>query len=299
MANLCFYLSKRALSKASGSAEADATRFERSAYQDWRDSELRSHLAECVEPAELEGKDVLDLGCGSGELAFYLSRMGVKSITGIDLDQELLELANSRAANHAGSPAPKFVLGIDPKKIEVPANSMDVIVCFDVLEHILDYGEVIADWRRVLRPNGEVLIWWMPWYHPYGHHIKSLVPLPWAHVLFSDRVLIETCARIYDLPEYRPRLWDRDGDGNKKPNKWRAARSLPTVNRLSAARFERVCRQNGLTIRKRRAVPFKKFHSLAGPAADAITGMPFFREFLCSHLVYRVRNEKEREGALK
>jgi ubiquinone/menaquinone biosynthesis C-methylase UbiE len=292
MTNICFQLSKRrALRNGQVSAES-AVRFDRAAYQEWRDTELHQHLAESFEAAQLAGRDVLDFGCGAGDLSFFIAEMGAKSVTGIELDDELIVLANARLKDMDASAKAKlrFILGTDSKKVEAPDNSADVIICFDVLEHILDYVEVIAEWRRVLRDQGEVFIWWMPWLHPYGHHIRSLVPLPWAHVVFSDKVLIETCARIYDLPDYKPRLWDKDENGNKKPNKWLTTTTLPTLNRLTIARFEKVCRDAGLKIAERRVVPFSQLRSLAGKFAR-IVEWPVLREFFCSHVVYRLRKE--------
>jgi mono/diheme cytochrome c family protein len=79
----------------------------------------------------------------------------------------------------------------------------------------MSYETVIPEWKRVLRKNGRVLIVWTPWYNPYAHHLENLVPIPWAHVLFSEKTLIETCEQIYDMPEWTPPVWDIDANGNK------------------------------------------------------------------------------------
>lgn len=56
----------------------------------------------------------------------------------------------------------------------------------------------------------------MPWWNPYGAHIESVVPLPWPHVFFSERVLLKTCSRVYAMPEFRPRKWDVDENRDEK-----------------------------------------------------------------------------------
>src|SRR5215469_17088952 len=76
--------------------------------------------------------------------------------------------SNSRGASHCPGPSdqvrsalvrlgrvslpiePQFLVGSDSKSIALDDASMDVILCFDVLEHILDYRAIIPEWYRVL-----------------------------------------------------------------------------------------------------------------------------------------------------
>ncbi len=285
---LLFHLSKkRVLNSKPGDAAGNPATFDATSYQEWRDSELRKQFLENFDPAELRGKDVLDFGCGSGDLSFLMAGFGPKSVTGIELNADLLHSAAARAEGESSAVPLNFIVGSNSKAIDLPDASMDVIVCFDVLEHILDYCEIIPEWRRVLRPGGKVFIWWVPWFHPYGHHIQTLVPLPWVHCFVPERVLTEVCARIYDMPEFKPRLWDQDENGNKRSNKWLHFKSLPDVNRLTIGRFQRVCKKAGIGIEYRKTAGFEATR-LAG-----LTGMmsriPLLREFFCSHVVYRLK----------
>ena len=169
----------------------------------------------------------------------------------MDLDEAGIRAARARLASETAQARPRFFTASSAATIDLPDRSMDVILCFDVLEHVIQYQEIIREWRRVLRPDGRLFIWWIPWLHPYGHHVESLVPVPWAHVIFPEKVLVATCARIYELPAFRPRWWDLNPDGGKKPNKWRALDQLPCLNRLTIRRFEAACRQSGLRIDRR------------------------------------------------
>lgn len=132
------------------------------------------------------------------------------------------------------------------------------------------------------------MIWWVPWWNPYGPHIESLVPIPWSHVLFSERTLLRTCARVYDAPDFRPRLWDLDANGQKRPNKWHAMKALPTVNKLSVARFEQVVHQIGFRIDRR------EWHGFGGGRMSRMTRpllrIPGLREGFMSCTVYELRN---------
>jgi SAM-dependent methyltransferase len=295
---LCFKLSKRmVLARRLGEAGENPATFDPGVYHGWRVKELQKQFTDHFDAAEMVGRDVLDFGCGSGALSLQASEAGAVSVTGIDLCASLIEQAKALCRCCKRERRPVFIVASDPKKIELPDDSFDIILCFDVLEHIIDYREIIPEWRRVLRANGRIFIWWVPWLNPYGHHIESLVPLPWAHVFFSDRVLIDTCARIYDLPEFKPRMWDLDDEGNKKPNKWRELASLPDLNRLTISRFEEICRRVGLNIERREVVGFGG--SRAARLTRGLTRFPVLRELFCSRVIYSLRKSGEEDSPQK
>lgn len=285
---ICFRLAKRRLlTPQPGAAGEHPASFDARAYHDWRADELRQQFLEHFALTEVAGKDVLDFGCGSGALSLLVSEAGARSVTGIDLNAALIAQAESWCAARAPSNPPRFITARDTRSIALPDETCDLILCFDVLEHVLDYEAILAEWRRVLRRGGQIFIWWVPWLNPYGHHIESLVPLPWAHVFFSERVLLETCARIYDLPEFRPRWWDLDEQGRKRPNKWRQLQQLPDLNRLTIAQFEKRVRANGLRVERREVYGFGRA-GLAG-LARGLVRLPVLREYCCSRVIYRLR----------
>lgn len=285
---LCFNLSKRkVLARLPGAAGENPATFDAGDYHRWRVNELQRQFTDHFETAELAGRDVLDFGCGSGALTILAIEAGAGSVTGIDLNASLIEQARNICRGRQLNGRPRFMVATDSKKIDLPDGSIDVTLCFDVLEHIIDYQEIIAEWRRVLRNGGRVFIWWVPWLNPYGHHIESLVPLPWAHIIFSDRVLIDTCARIYDMPEFKPRMWDLDEKGNKQPNKWQELDRLPDLNRLTITRFESICRKVGLKIERREVIGFGG--SRAARLTRGLTRFPVLRELFCSRVIYCLR----------
>jgi ubiquinone/menaquinone biosynthesis C-methylase UbiE len=281
----CFLLAKHlVLSRKAGEAGENSATFDVDAYQSWRSDELKRQFTGHFSLEDIKGKDVYDFGCGGGALSMMLSSHGVRSIVGSDLNPQQIAEAN-RFAGFSSSPVtPKFHLSTDSTKIEFPDQSFDVILCFDVLEHILDYKSIFPEWLRVLRPGGKVMIWWVPWFNPYGHHVESLVPIPWAHAIFSQKTLINTCARIYDMPEFKPRWWDLDANGNKKPNKWRNLERLPDLNMLKIGEFEALCKDLGLNIAHREIVGFGG--STLGRLTRFLTKIPLIQEFFCSRTIY-------------
>lgn len=282
---ICFFIARRlVLHRRAGDAGARKETFDEQSYREWRISELHRQFLDNFDAGEIRQKDVLDFGCGEGGLSFLLAELEPKSITGIDIIPTRISSAQKQALEHAHSIPLRFFLARDDVSIDLPDSTVDVLLCFDVLEHIMKYEVIFHEWWRVLRPGGRVLIWWVPWFHPYGHHVESLVPIPWAHVFFSDKTIIRTCARIYDMPEFMPRIWDMDESGKKKLNKWYGLDRLPDVNRLTMHRFEALMRTVGFSISRRKPKGF------GGEGLAKITHnmlhIPILREFFTASTVY-------------
>ncbi len=286
---LCYQMAKQRIRRRRpGGRGSNPATLSAEAYADWRSSELRGHFDRYFSDLDLTGCDVVDLGCGYGDLTLYLAHRRVKSIVGIDLDAQRVAVAQRRAAELEGAVRPQFITASNGQTVDLPDNSTDIVLCFDVLEHLMHYEDMFHEWRRVLRPGGRVLIMWIPWGHPYGGHIDSLVPLPWCHLLMRERNLVNVCARIYDLPDYPIKHWDTDDNGCKKPNKWRDLEALPEVNRLTIGRFERCCHRIGLHIERVVRKGFNRPWIIGG--TGLLTRVPGLREVVTAHSVYELRN---------
>lgn len=85
-------------------------------------------------PADLSGQRVLDAGCGTGVLAWEMARRGAR-VTGVDLAEELVEVARGRAADHPLPPSaapPEFVAG---DFLEAAHRGYDWVVSMDCFIH--------------------------------------------------------------------------------------------------------------------------------------------------------------------
>jgi SAM-dependent methyltransferase len=222
------------------------------AYQDWRRESLASSW-KSFDDASVQGKDVLDFGCGDGALGLYLAcTKSPRSVTGVDVDRSAIERANAARAS-ASVPESIPVRFLEGSVGGIPAAdvSFDVVLAFDCLEHVMAPLPIFREWYRVLRPGGKCLIEWFPFKGPWGPHMESLIPVPWAHVLFGEEAMFRAAERIYDWPGFMPRHWDLDESGNKKPNKWRqwsSFRQQGYVNELDVQAFRRLVRSAGFVI---------------------------------------------------
>lgn len=94
------------------------------------------------------GCRVLDLGCGAGFLSNDLGARG-HEVTGLDTTRANLAVAAARAPG----PRVRYVLG-DACAIPFGNARFDVVCAMDLLEHVEDPAQVIAEVGRVLRPGG-------------------------------------------------------------------------------------------------------------------------------------------------
>lgn len=97
------------------------------------------------------GKTVLDLGCNTGYGSHIINNV-CKKITGVDVSEKAIEIARKLY----GSEDIDFQV-IDGKKLPFKDNTFDMVISFQVIEHIVEYESYINEIRRVLSPDGRVI----------------------------------------------------------------------------------------------------------------------------------------------
>ena len=260
------------------------------AYAEWREDSLRKQLLDCFRDHSPRGKVVLDFGCGDGALCVTLAALGAASVHGVDIRQDNLSKFAERLALYEGNPRPTFSLSRSPKKIDEPSEKFDGIYCFDTMEHVMDYAEIISEWHRILKPGGSVYIWWQPYWHPYGHHATPWLPIPWAHVVLDNTEIHEVCARIVDWEGFMPPIYDQNPDGSKK-NRFRAQGVTDDyLNKLTVREFETICSKVGFCFAKREFRPF----GLPQPAqaiSKVMTAIPIARDYFTACAIYELHKD--------
>jgi 2-polyprenyl-6-hydroxyphenyl methylase/3-demethylubiquinone-9 3-methyltransferase len=96
------------------------------------------------------GKTVLDLGCGGGFMSEALAMRGA-TVTGIDVAASAIAIASEHAASQN---LPIRYLKAGGECLPLADQSMDAVVCVDVLEHVADLDAVLREIKRVLKPQG-------------------------------------------------------------------------------------------------------------------------------------------------
>lgn len=101
-----------------------------------------------------EPQKILDVGTGSGIMAFLLAQLG-HDVTGIDLSSGMLEQARNNAA--ALKLDVRFEQS-DAEKLPFADQSFDAVVNRIVLWNLPNPEAAFAEWKRVLRPGGRLVV---------------------------------------------------------------------------------------------------------------------------------------------
>ncbi|MBL8398041.1 MAG: class I SAM-dependent methyltransferase [Candidatus Accumulibacter sp.] len=94
--------------------------------------------------------DVADIGCGAGTQSLLWAQLGHR-VSGIDINQPLIDLARKRAAE-AGFTI-RFEVGT-ATELPLDDQSMDVCLLPELLEHVVDWQSCLKEACRVLRSGG-------------------------------------------------------------------------------------------------------------------------------------------------
>jgi SAM-dependent methyltransferase len=128
-------------------AEPEAARLGNPSYV-WRHGQDR-RLAIIERHVRLDGRRVLDLGCGVGEYVRAFSRRGANAL-GCDVELPRLREARARGAT--------AVLAAAGEALPFRDGSLDTVVLNEVIEHVQDDRQTMREVARVLAPGGACII---------------------------------------------------------------------------------------------------------------------------------------------
>jgi SAM-dependent methyltransferase len=157
---------------------------------------FEEHLARYFFAGEfVEDRRVLDLGCGTGYGSYYLGQKGARFVLGTDIDSEAVEYARF----HYKAPELAYVQG-NALHLPLFQETFDVVVSFEVLEHLQAATTYLAEISRVLTDEGWLigstpnkLVYSMGAEKPYNpFHWREYNPVELESLLkeFFDQVLI-------------------------------------------------------------------------------------------------------------
>lgn len=101
---------------------------------------------------DIKSKDVLEIGCGSGNDGYLLNRLEPKSYIGLDMMEEQIEIARRNYPQY------KFIIQDATDLSQFTDASKDVVIIFGVLHHIPAWRKVLDEIARVLKPDGSLFL---------------------------------------------------------------------------------------------------------------------------------------------
>ena len=102
----------------------------------------------------LEGKEVLDLGCGAGENSVYFAKKGANCVAA-DISPKMVKVALEFATKHDMSIEGKV---INAMEIDFSDNTFDIVYAANLLHHV-NPSILLKEAYRVLKPGGKLCFW--------------------------------------------------------------------------------------------------------------------------------------------
>lgn len=127
----------------------------------------------------LEGKKVLDFGCGMGGMTLWLDKHYNCKVKGIDVDRNHIEICHILRDKHNMGHVEFFLQDIVKEPLD---EKFEYIFLNDVVEHIApEYLQPIFNQlKNQLADEGVIFVSYPPWEGPYASHLNTIFKVPWS-----------------------------------------------------------------------------------------------------------------------
>lgn len=254
-------------------------------YQDY--SGFLAFMEEFEFESAISGKVVLDFGCGYGGRTVRYAE-SAKSVVGIEIFSSMVKKAAAYAkCKSKNKNNIEFVLG-EEKCLQCEDDIFDVIVSFDVLEHVAHPDIIMGELARVLKPGGFIVMIFTPYWGLFSHHLNYITLFPGIHYIFSPEVLV---AAINELLHNDPRYAHLSTAAQPDPVLSYNGRKkvLPTLNGITKREYINLLRNLNLDVQYIRSTPLlEKYNKLGRLPAflnSLIMKLPFLDELFSHNLV--------------
>lgn len=207
---------------------------------------------------EIKDKKILDFGCGLGFQAIAFIQNGASEVLGLDIDEERLVKAKAMVHQHKLESKISFKAQLDVKE----EGKFDLVVSQNSMEHFPQPQETLEIMYRALKPGGKILITFgPPWLSPYGAHMQYFTNMPWVHILFSEKTVMNVRKNFRN-----------DGTISYVEG---------GLNKMTIGEFEHLMARNHLKVEYRKYDCLKKFNFLGL--------LPGIREFFINRVTVIVK----------
>ena len=140
---------------------------------------------------DVRGKDVLDVGCGTGDAAAVFARAGAAHVVGVDLNVEPEDAIRVRERYGDDVAARVELIRTNGDLSLLGSRTFDLVVSKEALEHYADPETFVPLMAERVRPGGSLVIGFGPLWKAFdGGHIDFMTKVPWAHLLFPENIIM-------------------------------------------------------------------------------------------------------------
>lgn len=217
-------------------------------------------------------KVVLDIGCGAGGKTVFYASQGVKKIIGVEILGKYKREAEDLAIKYKMENKFEFVCS-DASDTPFEDETFDTIIMNDAMEHVDEPEKVLKECYRILKKSGKLYLNFPPYNHPYGAHLSDAIGMPWVHVFFSEKTLINTYKELVkDLPDGKDRINFRIAT---RPD---GTDYFSYINKMTIKRFNKIMENSNFNIEYYKEEPLRNIFK--HPAK-----LPLLKEFLVKMVV--------------
>lgn len=201
---------------------------------------IKFYLKNYTTEEMFEGKVVADIGCGAAGKSLYYVSQGAKKVYGVEILEKYRTEANKLAFELGFEDRFEFVCA-NAAKLPFDDDSVDTMIMNDAMEHVDEPEKVIAECLRVLKKGGRLYANFPPYHHPFGAHLSDLIYIPWVHLFFGEKVLIEAYKELAkSVPDAEDRIEFRIA--KKEDGK----EYFSYINHMTIKRFEKILKKMGI-----------------------------------------------------
>jgi len=210
-----------------------------------------THFGGSLSQRALSGRNVLDLGCGyGGRTVFYAVDCGAATVEGLEVSEAIVarcrEYADAKDCANA-----TFRLGL-AETLPYADRAFEVVVSFDVLEHVDDPFRALREIARVLRPGGHAYLVFPTYLGARSSHLDYVTRLPALHRIFDPDRIMEAVNSVLSAHPGRYGI-------KRQPEPTLSTlgyRTLPSLNGLTLDDARVAIAEAGLELELERLAPF-------------------------------------------
>jgi 2-polyprenyl-3-methyl-5-hydroxy-6-metoxy-1,4-benzoquinol methylase len=231
---------------------------------------------------DVRGKEVLEIGCGTGGRTAFLAMKGAKRIVGIDINAQEIRIARDVCLTRYPEIQGRCEYLVSAEDAPLNIGQFDIVIMTDCMEHVVSPPRMMRLGFDYTKPGGRFYYSSVGWYHYLGSHMDLI---PYVNVFFSDETIINVERWKLSRPDYLPNRWD----SNPPAARWEGIYNLRDrpgehLNKLTLREMKKLLRYSAFSKARLTVLGFGAGHPIFRPL-DPLRHLPGIQEIYHSLVV--------------